>query len=101
MGDIYDWEKEEHDPWRGRRRSGNGTYVNHFEFNEVIGNIEDKIYALHQRAEQIEDRLVDTRVKRVAVDVVTSGFVRVGAIVLGVIVALILTNLVHVPNPFS
>jgi hypothetical protein len=98
----FDWEREGNDPWRGKRRSGgNGTYVNHFEFNEVIGNLEDKLYALHQKLEEIDDRLLDTRAKRVAVDVVSSGVIRIGAIVLGVLVALVLTNFIHVSNPFS
>lgn len=98
----FDWEREGSDPWRGKHRgSGDGSFVNHYEFNEVITHIEEKIYALHLRQDSMDDRLIDTRAKRVALDVFTSIWTKFAVIVFAVLTAFVLTNVIHVSNPFS
>lgn len=85
----YDWEHSR-DYWA--RKTASDALVRSGEFYAVIDNVNAKLDSLHQHQLVLEERLVDTRMKHLAGDVITSVWSRFIVVVLAVITAFVLTN---------
>lgn len=92
----FDWERPR-DYWS--RKTASDSIVRAGELYAIIDNVNAKIDALHQRTLTIEERLVDTRIKHLAGDVLTSVWSRFLVIVLAVLTAFLLTNFLHTGWP--
>lgn len=98
MPDPFDWERDRIEHWHGR---GDGSFVTHYELEAIMIPVSEKLYILHTQIEDIEGRLLEVRAKNFAIDIASSAWSKFIIVVLAVLTAFILTDVVHVSNPFG
>lgn len=76
---------------------GDATPVSHYEFFMVVDTIERKLHILHERAQNIEERLVETRAKHFLIDLFVTGTGRFLLIVISLLSAFVVSRLGYGP----
>jgi len=102
----YDWEAD--DERRRRRgddehwyRQADNTPLMAGQFWALWNAHKAEFNQLREKVNSVEDRLVEERAKHLAIDVASSGIAKISAIILAIITALILTDVIHLHNPFG
>lgn len=83
---------EEEFPWeraRSRWHLRSDAPLTHYEFVAEIEPLERKMDVLYDRINDLQERLVETRAKRVAVDLIATGVGRLFLLVMTVILTLV------------